>query len=72
LGFRKAGEIRGSTLSFVLNDDTFTIISSGRIAPGSGPFHVYVLHEPTWLPRSGNTSSAEVGAADRLDQLVGR
>jgi hypothetical protein len=72
LGFRQAGEIRGSTLTFAVNDDTFTIVSSGRIAPGSGPFHLFVLHEPTWMPRSGDTSSTEVGAADRLDQLVGR
>jgi hypothetical protein len=71
LGFRKVGEIRGSTLTFAIKDDTFTIVSSGRIAPGSGPFHVYVLHEPTWLPRSGNTSGSGVGAG-RLDQLVGR
>jgi hypothetical protein len=72
LGFRKAGEVRGSTLTFTIDNDTFTIVSTGRIAPGSGPFSLYVLHEPAWLPRSGNTSSSEVGAADRLDQLIGR
>jgi hypothetical protein len=72
LGFRKAGEIRGSTLTFTVDDDMISIVSSGRIAPGSGPFHAYVLHEPNWAPSSGNVSLPEVGAADRLDQLVRR
>jgi hypothetical protein len=72
LGFRKAGEIRGSTLTFSNDDDIFTIVSTGRIAPGSGPFHLYVLHEPAWLPRTGNTSTPEVGDAERLDHLIGR
>jgi hypothetical protein len=72
LGFRKAGEVRGSTLTFTIDNDTFTVVSSGRIAPGSGPFNLFALHEPAWSPRTGNTSNSEVGAADRLDQLVGR
>jgi hypothetical protein len=72
LGFRKAGEIRGSTINFTVGEDTFSLVSTGRIAPGSGPFTLYVLHEPGWQPRAGSTSGPEVGAADRIDQLVGR
>jgi hypothetical protein len=70
LGFRHAGEIRGSTITFSVDDDTYTIVSAGRVAPGSGPFHLYVLHEPGWLPSSGDAASAIVGAADRLDHLI--
>jgi hypothetical protein len=72
LGFHKAGEVRGSTLTFTIGEDTYTVVSTGRIAPGSGPFTLYVLYEPAWLPRNGQTSSVEAGAADRLDHLIGR
>jgi hypothetical protein len=74
LGFLKAGEIRGSALTFTIGNDTFNLVSSGRIAPGSGPFSLYVLHDPMWRP-AGNTttpSDSEWGAADRIDQLIGK
>jgi hypothetical protein len=48
LGFRKAGEIRGSTINFTINGHTVNLVSSGRIAPGHGPFNLYVLHQPEW------------------------
>jgi hypothetical protein len=67
--FRKAGEIRGSTLTFTLGDDTFGVVSEGRIAPGSGPFNLYVLHEPDWRPPHNDTSKAfGVAAPDRIDR----
>jgi hypothetical protein len=50
LGFRKAGEIRGSSLSFVMGGDTFTLNAGGRIAPGEASFTLYVLHQPDWKP----------------------
>jgi hypothetical protein len=50
LGFRKAGEVRGSSLSFVIGGDTFALSTGGRIAPGQAPFSLYVLHEPDWKP----------------------
>jgi len=74
LGFRNAGEIRGSALSFTVGNDTFNLVSTGRIAPGSGPFNLYVLHDPDWRPprASANAPDSEWGAGDRLDQLIGR
>jgi hypothetical protein len=48
LGFRKAGVIEGSNLSFTINGHDVSLVSSGRIVPGPGPFNVYVLHEPKW------------------------
>jgi hypothetical protein len=71
LGFQKAGEVRGSTLTFTVDNDSYSIISTGRVAPGSGPFNLYVLREPAWSPRS-NSAGPEVGAANHVDQLVGR
>jgi hypothetical protein len=70
LGFRSAGEIRGSTLTFTSGNDTFNLVSSGRIAPGSGPFNLYVLHEPDWRPPETDGKSQVWGSADRLDQLI--
>jgi hypothetical protein len=74
LGFRDAGEIRGSTANFKVGSDTFNLVSGGRIAPGSGPFNLYVLNDPTWQPTSGtgNPSDSLWGSADRLDQLIGK
>jgi len=72
LGFRSAGEIRGSALTFTEGNDTFNLISSGRIAPGSGPFNLYVLHDPAWKPPLAGADSAQWGSADRLDQLIGK
>lgn len=69
-GFKSAGEIRGSSLSFTIGSDTFNLVSSGRIAPGSGPFNLYVLNDPAWRPASGDGSVPAWGGADRLDQLV--
>jgi hypothetical protein len=72
LGFRNSGEIRGSALTFTAGNDTFNLVSSGRIAPGSGPFHLYVVHDPMWRPPSSDGSAAQWGAADRLEQLFGK
>ena len=50
LGFRKAGEVRGSSLSFVIGNDTFSLNTGARIAPGQAAYSLYVLHEPDWKP----------------------
>ena len=72
LGFRKAGEVRGSTLSFKIGNDTFTLSSAARIAPGQAPFNLYVLHDPAWRPTypNANLSAFNMGAADRAESLI--
>jgi len=51
LGFRKAGEIRGSAMTFTLDGgNRVELVSGGPIAPGDGVFNVYVLHDPRWRP----------------------
>jgi hypothetical protein len=71
LGFLKAGEVRGSSLSFTIGDDVFNVISAGRIAPGHRSFNLYVLHEPEWRP-DGDSSVWAGGAADSPEQLIGK
>jgi len=69
-GFVQAGEVRGSTLSFTRGSDTFNLVSSRRIAPGTRPFHLYVLHEPDWRPDP--TLKSVWGSSDTVDQLFGK
>ncbi|MEX2264304.1 MAG: hypothetical protein WD696_20285 [Bryobacteraceae bacterium] len=53
LGFSKAGEVRGSTLTITWGNDTFVLACDGPIAPGGGVFNLYVYHDSSWRPRSG-------------------
>jgi hypothetical protein len=72
LGFRKAGEVRGSSLSFVIGKDTFTLSTGGRIAPGQAAYSLYVLHDPDFrltYPNADN-SAFVMGAADRPEVLI--
>ncbi len=72
LGFRRAGEVRGSSLSFVVGNDTFSLSTGGRIAPGQGSFNLYVLHDPDWKPTypMADLSAFNMGAADRPESLM--
>jgi len=74
LGFRKAGEVRGTSLTFKLGTDTLTLNSAKTIAPGDAPFNLYVLQEPGWRPSYPNAdvSSFQMGAAARAEMLVRR
>lgn len=58
-GFQKAGEIRGTSMTFKVGADTFAVSSAVRIAPGDAPFNLYVLHEPAWRP--ADTSAFTIG-----------
>jgi hypothetical protein len=71
-GFIKAGEVRGSTLSFKSGDDTFSLVCPSRIAPGQRPFNLYVLHEAGWRPVDGDASVWAGGAADNPDVLIAK
>jgi hypothetical protein len=72
LGFRKAGEVRGSSLSFMLGNDTFALSTGGRIAPGQAAFNLYVLHDPNWRPTypDADLSAFVMGSADSAESLV--
>ena len=73
LGFRKGGEVRGSTLSFSWGSDTYALNCNGQIAPGSGPYSLYVWHDAGYRPKGEDSSAAFLlGAADRAQWLLGR
>ena len=72
LGFRKAGEVRGSLLTFTMGSETFIINCANSIAPGETPFNLYVLQDRSWKPTYAfaNLSAFTMGAADRAEWLV--
>jgi hypothetical protein len=73
LGFQKAGEVNGTSLMFTVGSVTFALDCSQRIAPGSEPYNLYVFHDPTWRPRTGETNAPFLfGSADRAELLVRR
>jgi hypothetical protein len=73
-GFRRAGEIRGSSLRFTIGADVFSVSSAGPIAPGTSPYNLYVLHQPKWRPTypNANLDVATIGAADRVEDALAR
>ncbi len=66
LGFRKAGEVRGSTLIITWGNDSFVLDCDGPIAPGGGVFNLYVYHDPSWRPRGGPDSFTIGASSARL------
>jgi hypothetical protein len=67
LGFVKAGEIRGDSLTFTLGGDTLTLDCNGPIAPGYTPYNLYVYQD-----RSNSKPRFEIGAAARAEALLRR
>ena len=66
LGFRRAGEVSNSSLTFTEGRERYDIQSTSRIVPAGGRFNLYVLHDPKWRPtRVLSNLPLIVGAADR-------
>ena len=53
LGFQKAGEVRGNTLTITWGTDIYAFECDGPIAPGGGVYNVYVYRDAAWRPRGG-------------------
>lgn len=71
-GFKRAGEVRGTSLRFVVGKDTFTATSASRIAPGQAAFNLYVRHDPAWRPTylHADTSAFILDAVDQAEALT--
>jgi len=73
LGFQKAGQVSGASLTFTVDGVTFALGCSQHIAPGSESYNLYVFHDPTWRPTTGDTNAPFLfGSADRAELLVRR
>ena len=73
-GFRRAGEVRGSTLRFRLLVEEIQVVSDASIAPGEAAFNVYVMQDTGWKPTypHANLDAIVVGAADRAEYLISK
>ena len=73
-GFRRAGEIRGNSLSFSVGGTTYNVTCGARIAPGTGAYNLYVLQQPDWRPNypNANLDVITIGAADRAEYLLAK
>ncbi len=73
LGFRRAGEVSNSSLTFTEGRERYDIQSTNRIVPAGGRFNLYVLHDPKWRPtRVVSNLPLIVGAADRAELLAAK
>ena len=70
-GFNRAGEIRGNSMRFAVGGNDYSVTSGSRIAPGTGAYNLYVLHQPDWRPSypNANVDVVSIGAADSVDYL---
>jgi hypothetical protein len=65
--FQRAGEIRGSTMTFLLGADSYEINCEGRIAPGLAAYTLYVSQDLAFQPPG--QLAADPG--DEIDVWVG-
>jgi hypothetical protein len=73
LGFRRAGEIRGSKLTFTAGGDTYTMDCNGKVAPGDGAYHLYVHHDPDYRPKNPAPPGAfGMDAGDKAAWMIRR
>jgi hypothetical protein len=71
LGFRKAGEVRGSSLEFSLGQNRYTISTGTRIAPGEAAYNLYLIGQPDWKPTYlfADMSAFTIGATDQFESI---
>lgn len=74
LGFRKAGEVRGTSLQFTVGATSIFATTSSAVAPGQHPYNLYVLFEAGWRPTyaHANVDVVQIGAADRAEYVLFR
>jgi hypothetical protein len=70
LGLRKNGSVYSAYLTFRDRDTEFRVASKNAIAPGNGPYNLYVLSQPSWRPRD-SSDPIRMGAATDLETLTG-
>ena len=66
-GFAKAGEIRGSTLTFEAGGAEYRANCQGKIAPGGGAYDLYVRHDPAYRPSGGSGTEVFFGTSDAFE-----
>ena len=70
LGFHKNGVVSENVLLFHDGATEFRVECQRRIAPTSGPFNLYLVHEGEWWP--GQADAIRIGAANKPELVVGK
>jgi hypothetical protein len=74
LGFAKAGEVRGDTVTFTAGKDQLRLDLTSAAAPGETAYVLYLLHDAEWAPTAqgqgglvlcGSVSARELAALAR-------
>jgi hypothetical protein len=70
LGFQKNGTAAGNILTFHDGAMEFRVECNSPVAPGPGPYNLYVLHEPYWRPRNKSLqlTIVEFGSGDKATE----
>ena len=63
VGLLKAGEVRGSTLRFDVDGDTYEVNCKDKIAPGLAAYDLYLFHDATYR-RDPHPDSISFGSSD--------
>lgn len=71
LGFRDEGMVAENVLTFRDGTTELRLECGSAIAPGDGPYSLYVLREPGWRPR-GTSDPVAFGAADSAELALGK
>jgi hypothetical protein len=71
LGFQKNGVADGDTYTFRAGSAEYRVQCSSPVAPGSGRYNLYVLHEAGWR-LAGMTDSFTTGAAGNAEWIMGK
>ena len=72
LGFQKAGEVRGSTLTWRWGNDEYSVNPDKRIAPGDGAYTVYVFNDLNYRPKEDPDAAFVLGSGGTLESLLKR
>jgi len=70
LGFRKNGVVANDAFTFRAGSTEYRIECGRAVAPGTGRYNLYVVHEPAWQP--GGQEPFTVGSADNPEWVVGK
>jgi hypothetical protein len=71
LGFQKNGTAAGNTLTFRDGPTEYRVECAGAVAPGDGPYNLYVVHEPGWRADSPSVP-VELGSAGNAAWITGK
>jgi hypothetical protein len=69
-GFQKNGQATRNTFTFRDGERDFYIECGGPVAPGEGPYNLYVQRDSAWLPRK-TSDLVEIGSAPDAASVTG-